>query len=139
MKKLLIFALLPLGALALSSCGGGSSSSDPSPTPTPTVTTTPTIAPPLPPPGPLPDAPFDLRGRVLAGGVGAANVVVSATGDAGSVTSFERTLTNAGGGYSFFLGAGRYTLAATRAGKTVSRVVVLAPGGQTVDNVVLNL
>jgi hypothetical protein len=65
--------------------------------------------------------------------------VITATGDATSATGFERTISGTDGGYSFFLGAGNYTLSATRNGVTTTRVVTVPPGGQTVDNVNLNL
>jgi hypothetical protein len=80
-----------------------------------------------------------VRGRVFVNRIGMANIQVTATGDSGAVTATERTLTGANGYYSFFLGQGRYTVTAITASGSASRVVVVPPGGQTVDNVDFNL
>lgn len=97
------------------------------PTPSPNATDVP------------PPAVFDLRGRVLRGTSAVAGATVAVVGASGAATGSERTLSGADGAYSFFLGAGRYTLTATSGALTVSRTVTIARDGSAVDNFDLNL
>lgn len=132
-----------LMAILAAGCGGGSSttvvSAPPTPVPTATPVPTPTPGGPTPTPVPPPGTVFDLRGRVLVNGVPTAGVVVRATGAAGAVTPSEQTTSGAGGVYSFFLGAGTYTVTAQSGARTATRTVTIPPGGQTVDNFDLSL
>ena len=124
-------------------CGGGSTttvvSAPPTPVPTATPVPTPTPGGPTPTPIPPPGTVFDLRGRVLVNGVPTAGVTVRVTGSAGAVTPSEQTTSGAGGVYSFFLGAGTYTVTAQSGARTATRTVTIPAGGQTVDNFDLSL
>lgn len=86
-----------------------------------------------------PLAVFDLRGRVLRGNVAVVGATVAVVGASRATTGSERTISGAGGVYSFFLGAGRYTVTATSGTLSVSRVVTIASDGSAVDNFDLNL
>jgi len=135
-------AWLFLGPM-IGGCGGGSTttvvSAPPTPVPTPTVVPTPTPGGPIPTPVPPPNTVFDLRGRVLLNGVPTAGVTVRVTGAAGAVTASEQTTSGAGGVYSFFVGAGTYTVTAQSGARTATRTVTIPAGGQTVDNFDLSL
>lgn len=135
-------AWLLLGWMA-GGCGGGSTttvvSAPPTPVPTATPVPTPTPGGPTPTPIPPPGTVFDLRGRTLVAGVPTAGVTVRITGSAGAVTPSDQTTSGAGGVYSFFLGAGTYTVTAQSGARTATRTVVIPAGGQTVDNFDLSL
>ncbi len=124
--------------IVLSGCGGGGGSGPPpqaTPTPVPTATPLPTAT-----PDPIPGPAFDLRGRTFVNNVATAGVTVTVTGSAGAVTPSEQTTSGAGGVYSFFLGAGTYSVRATFGTRTpVTRTVTIPPGGQAVDNFDLRL
>lgn len=125
--------------LAAWGCGGSSTTVVSAPaTPTPEPTPTPNLTP-LPSPTTPPVVVFDLRGRVRVNGVLTAGVQVRAVGAAGAVTASEETVTGAGGVYSFFLGAGTYTVTATSGNRSATRTVTIPAGGQTVDNFDFNL
>jgi len=150
MKIPIISHIVPLTlfvVITVAGCGGGGGgSASPVPTATPRPTATPTlpatpppIDPDLPPVTP-PTTPFDVRGRVLLNGVGQSGVRVTATArDINAATPSDVATSGAGGYYSFFLGAGNYTIRATSGTRSISRDVTVPPGGQTVDNFNLNL
>lgn len=107
----------------------------PTPVPTPRPTATPTGPAPVIPPSGV----FDLRGKVLVGGVPRAGLQVRVTGTTGAVTATDATVSGAGGFYSFFLGGGTYVVTATNGARSVTRRVTIPAGGQTVDNFNLTL
>lgn len=144
--KYFLFGALWAGLMTavLAGCSGGDGGPGAQPTPVPTTAPTavpmPTITPgPSPTPGTPPGVVFDLRGRTFIDNVPAAGVVVQVTGQIGAATAFEQTISGPGGGYSFFLGAGTYTVTATSGSRSVSRLVTIPAGGQTVDNFDLKL
>lgn len=107
----------------------------PTATPKPRATPTPSGPPALSPPAVV----FDLRGRVLIGGVAQDGVAVQVKGISGAVTASDRAVAGAGGFYSFFLGGGTYVVTASAGKRASTRRVTIPPGGQTVDNFDLNL
>jgi len=151
MKNLLLRPMMaPLGcaclvALIAAGCGGASGGSAGGGAPTATATPIPTSPPmatatpgPSPTMAPLPSVPFTVRGRISVGGVASPGVVVTAS-DLTSGAVLDRTTSGAGGGYSFFLAEGSYSIRATAGTRTGARTVTVPPGGQTVDNFNLNL
>lgn len=147
--KLFAYSLTLLSlAILLAGCGGGGGGGGPEPVPTatprPTATPVPTPTPvgtprPTPTPGTPPGVVFDLRGRVYVSGVAASGVTVTVTGQAGATTPSDSTVTGVDGSYSFFLGAGSYTVTAVRGTLSATRTVTIPAGGQTVDNFNLTL
>lgn len=135
---LLVFGCLVAGCGGGSSGGGGGAVSTPTPVMQPTALPTGTPGP-TPTPVSPPPIVFDLRGKVTHNGQPVVNARVTAMGDPGAATAQDETLTTSGGGFSFFLGAGTYTLQATSGALQGSVRVTIPPGGQVVDNVQIAL